>query len=256
MPVYKQSSQDIGRALDHELLIVMPVYNEGANIKAVLNEWMTELLNHAEQFAFIIVNDGSNDDTQLILEEFEKANPEHFVIVHKSNSGHGNSCRVGYDVAASSSCEWVFQIDSDGQCDPQYFSNFWRNRNEVDCVFGLRHSRDDGKARAMTSQICRWSSSLVCGADLRDPNVPFRLMRRTVLASALVHIPPSFNIQNVALTFVLKKMQEVRWGVVPIHFRDRQGGTNSINLLNVAQWGFDMLFDLVKLRKDLKNRLT
>jgi hypothetical protein len=53
----------------------------------------------------------------------------------------------------------------------------------------------------------------------------------------------------VAITFILKQNPEIRWQYVPIRFRDRQGGSNSINLLNVAHLGVSMLFDLAKLRR-------
>jgi len=69
-----------------------------------------------------------------------------------------------------------------------------------------------------------------------------------VLATALQKIPASFDIHNVALTYVLKRMPEVRWAYVPITFRDRQGGSNSINLFNVAHYGINMLLELRKLK--------
>jgi hypothetical protein len=88
--------------------------------------------------------------------------------------------------------------------------------------------------------------------DLRDPNVPYRLIRKCALARALKFIPSGFNIHNVAITFVLKKTPELKFQHVPIHFRDRQGGSNSINLLNVVQWGFDMILELIKLNGKLR----
>jgi hypothetical protein len=142
----------------------------------------------------------------------------------------------------------VMQIDSDGQCDPGYFHEFWAKRSEADCVFGHRVQRDDGPLRMLTSKICKLGSTLLGGRDMVDPNVPYRLMRREVLAAALQKIPASFDIHNVALTYILKQCLSVRWEYVPIRFRDRQGGSNSINLLNVAHLGASMLFDLAKLR--------
>ncbi|MFZ4542335.1 MAG: hypothetical protein ACOYNL_11195, partial [Rickettsiales bacterium] len=68
------------------------------------------------------------------------------------------------------------------------------------------------------------------------------------LAAALQVIPASFDIHNVALTFVLKRNPDLRWQYIPIRFLSRQGGSNSINLLNVAHLGVSMLFDLAKLR--------
>jgi hypothetical protein len=82
-----------------------------------------------------------------------------------------------------------------------------------------------------------------------DPNVPYRLVRKDILTSALERNPASFDIHNVALTFILKQMPEIRWKDVSVGFRDRQGDSNSINLLNIAHLGTSMLLDLAKLRR-------
>ena len=100
----------------------------------------------------------------------------------------------------------------------------------------------------MTSKICKLGATILGGKDMVDPNVPYRLLRRDTLASALNVIPASFDIHNVALTFVLKRNPDLRWDYVPIRFLARQGGSNSINLLNVAHLGASMLFDLAKLK--------
>ncbi len=104
----------------------------------------------------------------------------------------------------------------------------------------------------LTSKICRIGSSLVSGVDLEDANVPYRMLRREVLASALPKVPSSFNIHNVALTSVLRQNPELRWKRVPIHFRERKGGENSIDVLKVAYWGAAMLFELLQMRVSKK----
>ena len=235
-------------AVTAELAVVVPIYNEEATIRQVLAEWgaVFEKLGVAHQF--ILIDDGSKDGTLAILRALEAADPQKWIILHKPNSGHGRSCRMGYDLAVAGSAEWVFQIDSDGQCDPAYFPEFWQARQEKDCVFGIRKGRDDGMLRRLTSQICRLGSSLLSGMDLRDPNVPYRLIRQEVLHAALRRIPTDFNIHNVALTYVLKKNPATRWAYVPIHFRDRQGGSNSINVMRVGQWGIEMLLEIGRLK--------
>ena len=160
--------------------------------------------------------------------------------------GTTRPCRLR--IACVTAASWILQIDSDGQCDPRYFPDLWRLTPESDCVFAKRKSRDDGLARVVTSAICRIGASLVTGADLPDPNVPYRLMKREVLAEALKRIPRNFNIHNVAVTYVLKKTPHLRFSYVPVHFRDRQGGSNSINILRVVQLGFDMLFELMRIK--------
>jgi len=242
------SLREIGESIDAELVVVMPIYNEAANIAPVISAWSATLRQSGVSFQIVALDDGSRDETHRILLELETQNPELICVVSKPNAGHGSTCRIGYDIAINSAAKWVLQIDSDGQCDPKYFVEFWAKREHADCVFGMRTSRDDGVPRILTSAICRLGSSLICGRDLKDANVPYRLMRRETVRRALEHIPPNFNIHNVALTYVLKKMPDVRWEYVAIHFPDRTAGENSINLLKVMTWGAEMLLELLRIR--------
>ncbi len=236
-------------ALHSPLAVVIPIYNEAATIQTVVAEWITAFDAIGIDYQFVLLNDGSKDNTLDVLRSMEAAHPERFVVIDKPNAGHGRTCRLGYSTAAGSpAVEWILQIDSDGQCDPTYFTEFWEKRTNADCVFGRRVHRDDGIARMLTSKICKIGATVLGGRDMVDPNVPYRLIRRETLAAVLPKIPAAFDIHNVAITFVLKQNPDVRWEYIPIRFRDRQGGSNSINLLNVAHLGTSMLFDLARLR--------
>ena len=50
-----------------ELSVVIPVYNESTNIEKVLNDWDTEFKKLKINYCFIIVNDGSKDNSLDIL---------------------------------------------------------------------------------------------------------------------------------------------------------------------------------------------
>jgi dolichol-phosphate mannosyltransferase len=243
----------ITATLTARLVVVVPVYNEAHNIRAMVEEWTRHLTACEPDHQILLIDDDSRDGTMKILREMEACDPARIVVVTKPNSGHGRTCRLGYSAAAlAPSVDWVLQIDSDGQCDPRYFPEFWGARSDADCLFGRRETRDDGAARAVISQICRITSTVLTGVDLVDPNVPYRLMRRETLANAIAQIPASFDIHNVALTYVLKQTPGLRWRYFPIRFRNRQGGSNSINLWNIVHLGVSMLFDLANLRSRLR----
>jgi dolichol-phosphate mannosyltransferase len=227
-----------------ELIVVMPIYNEEANIATVLDEWHREFERLNIAASVYAVNDGSRDGTLALLEQMKIDRPGELVVFDKPNSGHGRSCRYGYNRACESSAPWVLQIDSDGQCDPSYFEAFWTSRTDADYVAGVRRQRDDGLARKVISAVCRWLTVLISGVALTDPNVPYRLLRREVLCEALKKVPADFNIHNVALMVALRRTPGLRRRTVPIRFRDRQGGSNSINIRNILAMGWEMLADL------------
>jgi glycosyltransferase involved in cell wall biosynthesis len=230
-----------------ELAVVMPIYNEEANIEAVVTEWVEELNRLGISFALLAINDGSKDGTGFALQRLAERYPGSVTPVEKRNGGHGQACRTGYSLAVEGGSDWTLQIDSDGQCDPRFFSSFWSCRDEVDAVFGVRKTRDDGLSRVLVSAGCRIATSLLCGIDLKDANVPYRLIRTSVLKEALIRIPNDFDMQNVALTLTLKRDSSLRWKYVPIHFRERQGGTNSIHFKRIVRMGWELLINLHKI---------
>jgi glycosyltransferase involved in cell wall biosynthesis len=232
-----------------ELAVVMPVYNEEANIAHVITEWTAALEQLGIGYVLLPINDGSRDGTAGVLRQLAQANPGRVEPVDKANAGHGRACRTGYDLAVARGAAWTLQIDSDGQCDPAFFAEFWQARAEADVIFGLRTSRDDGFSRVLISGVCSVVTSALTGLDLKDANVPYRLIRTEALQRALTRIPPDFDMQNVALTLALKRDPALRWKYLPIHFRNRQGGTNSINLRRIAGMGLELVRNLNRIGK-------
>lgn len=213
-----------------ELMLVMPVYNEQASVRKVVIEWFQEIQNWTESFIFLAINDGSTDGTLEILSRLRNQLGDRLEILAKPNSGHGQSCLEGYRIACDRGVPFVFQIDSDGQCDPQYFFRFWRMRHDCDVVYGNRVRRDDGFKRVAASLVLRIVLLAFGNANCIDANVPYRLIRTANLLSKLEKIPADFFLANVALAVLLRKDHCWRHATVPIRFRERYGGEPSVSL--------------------------
>jgi dolichol-phosphate mannosyltransferase len=213
-----------------ELLVVLPVYNEEASIRRVISEWFRELSNWTEDFTFLAIDDGSKDSTLEILKKLRHEFGERLEVVSRENRGHGQSCMEGYRTAVERKVPYVFQIDSDGQCDPQYFCHFWRQRNSADAIFGVRRRRDDGWRRVLASSILRTFLLLTERVNCPDANVPYRLIKTDCLAGILPRIPSSFFLANVAVAVLLRRCKGIRHKYIDIHFRERYGGEPKVQL--------------------------
>src|ERR1035441_9725460 len=159
-----------------ELVLVVPVYNEEDAIVPVLTEWREELARAVGdgRFAILVVDDGSTDATPAPLPAPGGAG----LRVHRpSNRGHGQSCLAGYIEAARTGAPFIFQIDSDGQCDPAGFAGVWERRRNAPAIYGRRRTRDDGLARRLISKVLRASLKVTRRTRLNDTNAPFRLYR-------------------------------------------------------------------------------
>jgi len=212
-----------------QLVLIVPVYNEEDAVVPVLAEWRAELERTvgAGRFEILVLDDGSTDATPARLAALGW--PELRVSRH-ANRGHGQSCLAGYIEAARMGAEWVFQIDSDGQCDPAGFASVWARRGNAPAIYGRRISRDDGLARRLISSVLRVSLKLARRTRLNDTNVPFRLYQAPLAAATAARVPADFNLANIAMALLL---EPAGFEEVPIHFRDRLGGHPTVRL-----WGF------------------
>jgi glycosyltransferase involved in cell wall biosynthesis len=228
-----------------ELILIVPVYNEEDAITPVLTEWRAELVRSVGEgrFLILVVDDGSKDGTPSRLAALGW--PELRVHRH-ANRGHGQSCLVGYIEAEKMGAAWIFQIDSDGQCEPAGFRSVWEKRLDAPAVYGRRRSRDDGFARRLISAVLRLSLKVSRGTRLNDTNVPFRLYRTTLAAAAARRVPADFNLANIAMAILLEPEGFVE---VPIHFRDRMGGHPTVRLWGFAPKALRLHRDLFRLGK-------
>lgn len=218
-----------------KLWVIMPVFNEEESIQHVIQEWFPVLRNCTkENFIFCVLNDGSTDNTLEILRRLEVIHPELYVV-DKKNSGHGQTCVEGYFIALNQGAEWIFQIDSDGQCDPVYFKSFWNFKDQYPIIYGQRISREDGLQRLLISKIVSFVVWLSTGFFVRDANVPYRLMHRDTLHSILHRIPKDFKLANILLSAMHQKKHKIFW--IPIHFRNRLGGNPSVKIISFAKHG-------------------
>lgn len=227
----------------------MPAYNEAENILRTINEWypVIESHNEAGNSRLIIIDDGSKDDTYSILQKAESEKPLMKALT-KPNSGHGPTLIYGYNYALSNGADYIFQTDSDGQTNPLEFESFWNRREKYDALFGNRMKREDGKSRVFVEKtLCR-ILKLYYRVRIPDANAPFRLMKAQYVREYLSMLPENYNLPNVMLTtFGAYYKKKIKF--VPISFKPRQGGINSINIKRIILIGKQALKDFREIKK-------
>lgn len=174
------------------------------------------------------------------------------IPLSKPNSGHGATVLYGYKYAIKKNADYIFQTDSDGQTDPDEFWKFWKKRNKFDMIIGNRNNRKDGLSRVFVTKILKLVIRICFKCSVTDANTPFRLMSRTTLEENLKYVPRDFNLSNVILSVVyVKRGMKVKF--LPITFKERQGGVNSINLRKIFKIGINALRDFIIINRSLKN---
>ena len=231
-----------------KLFIVIPAYNEEENIRQVIDDWypVVEAHNGDGESRLVIIDDGSKDSTFKIMEEYAKERPL-FCPITKPNGGHGATVLYGYHYALEHGADYIFQTDSDGQTLPSEFEAFWEQRSLYDMVIGWRKGREDGASRVFTTKVLKLVIKVCFGVTVTDANTPFRLMKASILQEQIKLVPKDFNLSNVIITVIYtKKGLGVKY--MPITFRPRQAGKNSINMKRIIKIGRQAFGDFIRLR--------
>jgi glycosyltransferase involved in cell wall biosynthesis len=93
---------------EFKICVLLPTYNNSGTIAGVI-DGIRLLTNN-----LIVVNDGSTDDTALILDQY----PDIQLISYVKNKGKGNALLTGFNYAISKGYQYAITIDSDGQHNP------------------------------------------------------------------------------------------------------------------------------------------
>jgi dolichol-phosphate mannosyltransferase len=167
------------------LTVVMPAYNEEAAIEDAVADVRAEILDIVPGAELLVVDDGSRDHTGAILDRLAAADPR-VRVVHQPNGGHGAALRTGMEQATG---KFMFLIDSDRQIPIEAFPPLWAAVRGRDGAFGVRADRHDPALRLALTGLIRRVLLLVFGVSLRDANVPFKVIRRSVWLKARDLIP-------------------------------------------------------------------
>jgi glycosyltransferase involved in cell wall biosynthesis len=205
------------------LSVVMPAYNEEEAIGDAVTDVCQGVLDALPGAELIVVNDGSRDRTGAILDELAAKEPR-LRVIHQPNGGHGAAVLNGLEQAEG---EYVFLIDSDRQIPIEAFAALWEAARGRDGAFGVRARRHDPPFRLYLSRQIRRALRLLFGVDIRDANVPFKVVRCSAWAAARPYIPDGTLAPSLFLA-VFMKYRGMDIAEVEVPHRARETGVASI----------------------------
>lgn len=227
-----------------DLNIVLPVYNEVNSISKVLQEWSNAINTLGISYEFIICEDGSTDGTKELLNKLKTEFPIR-LSQKDSQRGYGKAVMDGINVSNS---HFVLCTDSDGQCDPNDFGIFWRNKETADVLIGWRTHRKDNLLRKIYSGSFKKIFNILFSSELHDPSAPFVLFRKEKIINYLnylVYLKEGFWWGFIAMCH--KKKLSVK--EIPINHRLRMdGGTRVFVFSKIIDIAYRNLVGLVKLK--------
>ncbi|MFC1608438.1 glycosyltransferase family 2 protein [Candidatus Latescibacterota bacterium] len=159
--------------------VVVPSYNEGGNI-GVITEKLTGILRKYRDYEIIFVDDGSTDDTLVVIRNLAQQNEMIKYLSFSRNFGHQNALKAGLD-HASGDC--IISMDADMQHPPELIDQMiekWRDGFEV--VYTLRNeSPNQSYLKRLTSSFFYKILNALADIKIEEGAADFRLLDRSVV---------------------------------------------------------------------------
>ncbi len=154
------------------LSVVLPAHNEEEAIASTVHGVIDTLATWMHDFEVIVVDDGSQDRTGMILDTIAATHSCLRVIHHTVNQGYGAALVSGFEAVTR---DLVFFMDSDGQFDIHDLERFFPLLGEYDAVLGYRIDRQDTWMRKLNAWGWKILVGMVFGVYARDVDCAFKL---------------------------------------------------------------------------------
>ena len=162
------------------LSVFFPAYNDAPSLPLLIARTFETLKEHVADYEVIVVNDGSFDNTGIVLAELaEQYAPRMRVITHPENRGYGGALRTGFAAATK---DLVFYTDGDGQYDVRELPKLLALMGpKTGLVNGYKLERNDPLHRIWIGNVYNAFARFLFRIHIRDVDCDFRLMRRRLL---------------------------------------------------------------------------
>ncbi len=220
-----------------DLLLVIPAYNEEANILSVCKE----LSEDYPQYDYVVVNDGSDDSTKQILKEHGIC-----FIDYPVNLGLGAAFYGGLLYGKRMGYRYIMQYDADGQHDAGYIGSMLdvAKAQNADVVIGSRYLGSASKPWTMRmtgSRLIGLCIRLTTGSVITDPTSGMRLYGRE--AVSILAEKPSLEPEPDMLVFLLKNGKSIR--ECSVAMKERVAGQSYFSPVRIVQYMFRVLFSII-----------
>ena len=217
-----------------QLTVVVPTYNEAANLPSLLSE-LTAL--GLPNLKVLIVDDASPDGTGQLADDLADQRPGRMSVIHRTGKlGLGSAYIKGFRAALADGAQAIGQMDADFSHSPRYLPEFLQGLETSDAVFGSRYvegGRVDDRwsfGRAFLSKFGNTYARVILAMKIRDATGGFRLWRaETLNAIPMERIRSEGYVFQVEMAYVAQRLG-FTISELPIYFEDRRIGQSKMSV--------------------------
>lgn len=234
--ISKVSHQELVPSLSPsiDLSIVIPVFNEAENLRPLVEEMTLSLVESNVNYELVLVDDGSTDDSFMIMQQLHKEYPQVGAIQFRRNFGQTAAFAAGFDYSRG---QIIVTIDADRQNDPSDIASLVEKLDEgYDVVNGWRRDRQDGFLfRKVPSYVANRLIAWLSGVNLHDRGCSLRAFRAEVVRDLRLYGEMHRFIPELAGAAGFTMAE------VPVRHRRRVAGTSKYGLSRT----FRVILDLM-----------
>lgn len=156
-------------------------YRDGPALASLTARLSAVLTEHANEHEILIVDDGSNDGSELEAQRVADATPRTRAILHERNRGVGRTLASGYE---QSCFPIIGYMDGDAQYAPEDIPVLLARLKNSDATSGVRVDRKDPAQRTVVSFFYKHLLWAAYGLRFRDVNSGLKLYKRSFLETA------------------------------------------------------------------------
>ena len=219
-----------------KILTMIPAYNEELNIERVVNN----LIENYPQYDYVVINDGSKDDTAKICKE-----KGFHLIDLPINLGLSGAVQAGMRYAWQNGYDAAIQIDGDGQHRPEFIEKLAEelDKDNAQIVIGSRFvtQKKPHSLRMLGSNVISAFIKLSTGFRLNDPTSGMRMFNRDIIKEFALNI--NYGPEPDTISYLIKK--GVRVKEVQVQMDERVAGESYLNFTRSMKYMILMSFSIL-----------
>ena len=207
-----------------KLSLVVPCYNEEANVKRFFDEVNKVFRNKVSDFEFVFVNDGSKDGTYPELKKLYKDNQSSNIQVLTFSRNFGKEAAI-YAGLSNAKGDLICIIDADLQQRPEVVLEMLdeiENDDSLDCVAAYQENRKESKTLSGLKFAFYKMINKITDVDFVNGASDFRLLKRTMVDAILemteyhrfskgIFSWVGFNTKYIPYTVEERQFGETKW---------------------------------------------
>lgn len=207
----------------YELTIIVPLFNESENLVRLEKELSEFQQSALLKSCILFVNDGSNDDSLILIKNICKNNQDFYFLSFEQNCGLSAALKAGFDFTHS---PYVGYIDADLQTTPADFNKLIPYLNDYGLVTGIREERKDTLIKKQSSKIANIFRRRITHDGVEDTGCPLKIMKTDIAKQ----MPFFKGMHRFIPALVLLQNEKIKQ--IPVRHFPRLAGTAKYNLRN------------------------